>query len=321
MVPTKAEWGPRVPVLQFENVLKRFGEFTAVDDLSFEVAKGRVFGFLGRNGAGKTTSMRMVLDILRPTSGVIRVMGEAPGGEVRSRIGFLPEERGLYRKMSVVEIIAYFGELKSMTRGDATASAQRLVEALDLADWGAKPIDTLSKGMAQKVQLACAIVNGPELVILDEPFSGLDPVSQGALETTILDLAAKGSTVIFSTHVMQHAERLCDRLLLVSHGKKVFEGDQAEARAVLPARITLTAKVDPRSLPMVEAAEASAPDAEGWAQWQVTLKPGVPGASLLEACFETGVRLRQFDEHRASLHDVFIHLAGDEAADAQRSAA
>ena len=227
-----------MPVLEFSHVVKRFGDFTAVDDLSFAVDKGRVFGFLGRNGAGKTTSMRMVLDIIRPTSGAISVFGEAPGGPVRSRIGFLPEERGLYRRMTVVEIIAYFGELKGMTRADATWPRPNvLAEQLDLAEWGAKPIDTLSKGMAQKVQLACAIVNDPELVILDEPFSGLDPVSQGDLEATIQDLAAKGATVIFSTHVMQHAERLCDTLLLVSKGRKVFEGDQAQARAVpwLPA--------------------------------------------------------------------------------------
>jgi ABC-2 type transport system ATP-binding protein len=307
-----------VGVLEFDRVTKRFGDFTAVDDLSFSVDKGQVFGFLGRNGAGKTTSMRMVLDILRPTSGQIRVFGEAPGGPVRTRIGFLPEERGLYRRMTVVEIIAYFGQLKAMTQADATAAAHRLAERLDLAQWGAKPIDALSKGMAQKVQLACAIVNDPELVILDEPFSGLDPVSQGDLEATILDLAAKGATVIFSTHVMQHAERLCDRLLLISRGRKVFEGDQAEARGVLPARITLSTREDPRRLAFVDVAEPGTPDGEGWSQWEVTLKPGVPAAALLDACFEQGLRLRRFDEHKPSLHDVFLHLAGDEPA---RSAA
>jgi ABC-2 type transport system ATP-binding protein len=309
-------------VLEFDRVVKRFGEFTAVDDLSFSVGKGRVFGFLGRNGAGKTTAMRMVLDIIRPTSGEISVFGEAPGGPVRSRIGFLPEERGLYRRMNVVEIIAYFGELKSMNRADAPAAGKRLAEKFDLAQWGAKPVDALSKGMAQKVQLACAIVNDPELIILDEPFSGLDPVSQGDLEATILDLAKGGATVIFSTHVMQHAERLCDRLLLISHGRKVFEGDQAEARAVLPARVTLSTREDPRALAFVDHAEAGPPDDDGWSQWEVTLKPGTPAASLLDACFEKGVRLRRFDEHRPSLHDVFLHLAGDEpAADAGARAA
>src|SRR5436190_5692987 len=199
-----------------------------------------------------------------------------------------------------------------MSRADATAAGKRLAEQFDLAQWGAKPVDALSKGMAQKVQLACAIVNSPELIILDEPFSGLDPVSQGDLEATILDLAAKGATVIFSTHVMQHAERLCDRLLLISKGRKVFEGDQAEARAVLPARVTLSTREDPRTLSFVDHAEAGPPDAEGWSQWEVTLKTGTPAAALLDACFEKGLRLRRFDEHRPSLHDVFIHLAGDE---------
>jgi ABC-2 type transport system ATP-binding protein len=309
-------------VLEFRNVVKRFGEFTAVDDLSFAVEPGQVFGFLGRNGAGKTTSMRMVLDILRPSSGEISVLGEAPGGQGRKRIGFLPEERGLYRKMTVVDIITYFGELKAMSRADATAKAKSLAAQLGLADWGVKPVEALSKGMAQKVQLACAIVNDPDLVLLDEPFSGLDPVSQGDLEAIVQGLAAKGATVIFSTHVMQHAERLCDRLLLVSQGRKVFEGDQAAARAVLPARISLSAKQDPRGLPMVAQGEGGAPDAEGWADWDLTLKAGVPASALLDACFERGLRLRRFDEHRPSLHDVFIHLAGDEPVTAsERSAA
>jgi ABC-2 type transport system ATP-binding protein len=307
-----------MPVLSFERVVKLFGDFTAVDDLSFEVGEGRVFGFLGRNGAGKTTSMRMVLDILRPTSGEIRVLGQPPGGEVRSRIGFLPEERGLYKKMTVVEIVAYFGQLKGMPGSAAKAAAHRLAEQLDLAEWASKPIDALSKGMAQKVQLACAIVNDPALVILDEPFSGLDPISQGALEQTILDFAKRGATVIFSTHVMQHAERLCDRLLLISHGRKVFEGTQAEARGHLPARIGLSAREDPSQLPMVASAQGGAADPEGWRDWEVTLKPGLAASDLLDACFEKGLRLRRFDEHKASLHDVFLHLAGD---DAERSAA
>jgi ABC-2 type transport system ATP-binding protein len=307
-----------MPVLSFERVVKSFGDFTAVDDLSFEVGEGAVFGFLGRNGAGKTTSMRMVLDILRPTSGEIRVLDQPPGGEVRARIGFLPEERGLYKKMTVVEIVAYFGQLKGMTGSAAKASAQRLAEQLDLAEWAAKPIDTLSKGMAQKVQLACAIVNDPALVILDEPFSGLDPISQGALEQTILDFAKRGATVIFSTHVMQHAERLCDRLLLISHGRKVFEGTQVEARGHLPARISLTAREDPSQLPMVAAAQGGEVDADGWRDWEVVLKPGLVAGDLLDACFEKGFRLRRFDAHKASLHDVFLHLAGD---DAERSAA
>lgn len=313
-------------VLTFDRVVKRFGDFAAVDDLSFEVGEGRVFGFLGRNGAGKTTSLRMVLDIIQPTSGAISVLGQPPGGEVRKRIGFLPEERGLYRKMTVTDIVAYFGQLKGMSRQAALDKARTLAAGFDLAAWGDKPVDALSKGMAQKVQLACAIVNDPDLVILDEPFSGLDPVSQGALEDTILGLARGGATVIFSTHVMQHAERLCDRLLLLSKGRKVFEGDQAAARAVLPARIGVSAQADPRGLPMVAEAHGSAQDADGWSDWELTLKPGVQAAELLEACFERGLRLRRFDEHKPSLHEVFLHLAGDEPpggdrGEPQRSAA
>lgn len=315
-------------VLSFRSVTKRFGAFTAVDELSFEIPQGQVFGFLGRNGAGKTTSLRMVLDILQPTSGQIEVLGQAPGGDSRKQIGFLPEERGLYRRMTVLDTIRYFGELKAMTAHDAKASATALIDKLDLSAWAGKRVEQLSKGMAQKVQLASALVNSPRLVILDEPFSGLDPVSQGQLEQTIADFAATGATIVFSTHVMQHAERLCDRLLLLSRGRKVFEGTQSQARAMLPARLSLSALDDPSALPMIASAVAGPPGDDGWTAWEVLVKPGAQAQDVLEACFERGLKLRRFDEHKPSLHDVFIHLAGDdaqtngaEASTAQRSAA
>jgi ABC-2 type transport system ATP-binding protein len=300
-------------ILTFNQVVKRFGAVTAVDDLSFSAPEGRIFGFLGRNGAGKTTSLRMVLDILRPTSGSISVLGSPPGREVLSQIGFLPEERGLYRRMTAIDTIVYFARLKGMRAVDARAAAVRLLAQFDLSASGGKAVDGLSKGMAQKLQLACAIVTNPRLVILDEPFSGLDPISQGALEATIQALAKQGSTVVFSTHVMQHAERLCDRLLLLSRGRKVFEGSQEQARGLLPARISLIAKSDPSSLAMVAEAVAGETD-DGWTRWTVSLRQGANGADLLEACFDQGLTLRGFDEHRPSLHDVFLHVAGDEPA-------
>lgn len=299
-------------VLTLDHVVKRFGAFTAVNDLSFDVPEGRIFGFLGRNGAGKTTSLRMVLDILRPDSGTITVLGEAPGPAVQSRIGFLPEERGLYRRMTAIDTIVFFGRLKGMSAGDAKAAGLKLLDRFELSASSKNTVDGLSKGMAQKLQLACAIVNSPKLVILDEPFSGLDPISQGALEQTILDLAKGGSTVVFSTHVMQHAERLCHRLLLLSKGRKVFEGTQAEARKLLPARISLLARTDPASLGLVAASEVTGKE-DGWTRYEVSLAPGAEPSALLEACFDQGFKLRDFQEHRASLHDVFLHVAGDEA--------
>ncbi len=297
-------------VLLLDNVTKRFGDFTAVDGLSFAVPQGGVFGFLGGNGAGKTTSLRMALDILRPTSGRIEVLGAAPSRENAAQIGFLPEERGLYRRMSVLDTVVYFGRLKRMDAGAARKAAIGLIERLDLQDRAKTPVANLSKGLAQKVQLAAALVNSPTLLLLDEPFSGLDPVNQGVLEDVIRELARGGSTVIFSTHVMQHAERLCDRLLLLARGRKVFEGTQDEARSALPSRLTLTCRADPKTLPGVTSAASLGPAKDGWTRFDVTLQPGADPGDLLETCTAQSFPLRGFDIHSPALHEVFIHLVG-----------
>ena len=271
--------------------------------------EGGVFGFLGGNGAGKTTSLRMALDILRPTSGRIEILGRSPGRENASQIGFLPEERGLYRRMKVLETIVYFGELKGMDAASATTEGKRLIERFGLAEWTKSTVDKLSKGMQQKVQVAAAMVNAPRLLILDEPFSGLDPVNQQVLEDLVLEMANKGTTVVFSTHVMQHAERMTNRLLLLARGKKVFEGTQEEARARLPGRLSITSQADPSSLPGVLRATRTG-GADGWSDWNVELKPGSDQGSLLQQCTNNGFVLRRFESHRPSLHDVFIQLVG-----------
>jgi ABC-2 type transport system ATP-binding protein len=296
--------------LVLDQVVKRFGDFTAVDGLSFSVPEGGVFGFLGGNGAGKTTSVRMMLDILRPDSGNIEVLGRVPSRANAPQVGFLPEERGLYRLMTVMDTVVYFGRLKGMSAADAARNATALIERLGLSTWAKTTLDKLSKGMSQKVQLATALVNRPRLLILDEPFSGLDPVNQGVLEEIVLEMARGGATVIFSTHVMQHAERLSDRLLLLARGRKVFEGTQAEARAQLPPRLTLIAQADPGQLPGVAGAIAAGLPENGWQQWDVTLVPGQDAGGLLQHCTENGFALRGFDLHRPSLHDVFLHLVG-----------
>ena len=298
------------PALVFENVSKRFGAFTAVSDLSFSVAEGGVFGFLGGNGAGKTTSLRMALDILRPSDGRIEILGAAPSREHAREIGFLPEERGLYRTMKVLDTVVYFARLKGMDAPAARKAALALLERLDLADWVKTPISKLSKGMAQKVQLVTALVNSPKLLLLDEPFSGLDPVNQAVLEQEIVNAARGGATVVFSTHVMQHAERLCDRLLLLARGRKVFEGTQEEARGSLPSRVVLTARTDPKHLPGVASSTALGVEGEGWSQFAVELRPGSNPADVLEACTREGFALRRFDVNRPTLHEVFIHLVG-----------
>ncbi|MFL6737156.1 MAG: ABC transporter ATP-binding protein [Sphingomonas sp.] len=289
---------------------KRFDQVLAVDNLSFSVEPGTVFGFLGGNGAGKTTSLRMVLDIIRPTSGRIEVLGRAPGRLNAPEIGFLPEERGLYRQMSALDVITYFGRLKGMALADAKREGAALLDRFGLAANARSNVDKLSKGMAQKVQLATALVNRPRLLILDEPFSGLDPVNQGLLEEEIRRMSAAGSTVVFSTHVMQHAERLCDRLLLLARGRKKFEGTLEEARAELPARLMIIAKKDPSELTGVEAVEDAGPAETGWRRWDVRLVPGVAPGDLLERCVAEQFPLRRFEQVHVSLHDVFVHIVG-----------
>ena len=296
--------------LRLEGVGKRFGDFTAVEDLGFAVTPGEVFGFLGGNGAGKTTSLRMVLDILRPDTGSIAVLGRAPGRGNSAQLGFLPEERGLYRQMTAIDTIVYFGRLKGMSAADARREGLALLERFGLAAFARTTVDKLSKGMAQKVQLATAVVNRPALLILDEPFSGLDPVNQGLLEDEIVRAARQGAAVVFSTHVMQHAERLCDRLLLLARGRKLFEGTQDEARATLPAQLSLVSREAPMSLDGVSEAHETGALGDGWSSWDVRLEPGRDPGELLERCTAQGFALRRFEQRRPSLHDVFLHIVG-----------
>ncbi|MFL6774951.1 MAG: ABC transporter ATP-binding protein [Sphingomicrobium sp.] len=297
-------------VLTLDRVTKKFDQTTAVNELSFFVDEGEVFGFLGGNGAGKTTSLRMVLDIIRPTEGRIEVLGRSPGRANAPEIGFLPEERGLYRQMTALDTIAYFGRLKGMTSADARREGSALLDRFGLSANAKSTIDKLSKGMAQKVQLATAVVNRPRLLILDEPFSGLDPVNQGLLEDEIRRLSSAGSTVVFSTHVMQHAERLCDRLLLLARGRKKFEGTLEQARSELPARLSVVAKEDPIRLNGVENAEDRGPAEEGWRRFDVQLAAGVVPGDVLEQCVARQFALRRFEQQQASLHDVFVHIVG-----------
>lgn len=300
------------PILEIRHLVKRFDQLLAVDDLSFSVEAGEIFGFLGGNGAGKTTTLRMVLDILRPTSGDIALFGDAPSRRVASRIGFLPEERGLYSGMSAIETIVYFGRLKGLDEGLARRRGLDLLERFELAERAKSKIGDMSKGMAQKVQLATALVNEPDLLMLDEPFSGLDPVNQGLLEEEILSASRRGAAVIFSTHVMQHAERLCDRLLLLRKGRKRFEGTIDEARAQLPARLSAVAKADLSGLPGVSGATSTPSADPEWREWSLQFSPGVDPAEVLEHCTANGIALRRWDHHQASLHDVFVQLVGPE---------
>ena len=307
-------------VLKVSGLTKRFGDVLAVDDLSFAVEPGEIFGFLGGNGAGKTTTLRMVLDIIRPTSGSIELLGSAPDRRSASTIGFLPEERGLYSNMSAIEVITYFGQLKQMAKADARAHGMELLTRFDLGTRAKAKISEMSKGMAQKVQLATALVNRPRLLILDEPFSGLDPVNQGLLEEEILRASRGGAAVVFSTHVMQHAERLCQRLLLLRRGRKRFEGTPDEARAQLPSTIDAVAPAAIADIPGVRHATRLRAMDNGFSEWTLDLAPGIAAEDVLQHATGRGLPLRRFEERRATLHDVFVHLVGDEGLEAEARA-
>ena len=305
--------------LELRGVSKRYGDFTAVRDLSLDIPAGSIYGFLGPNGAGKTTTIRMVLDIIQPSSGSITVLGAPSALQVRERIGYLPEEKGLYKKMKAWAIIAYFASLKGMNRREAKRRAFELLERYGLKDFASARTEALSKGMGQKVQVLASIAHDPDFVILDEPFSGLDPVNQQVMEEVIQDLNRRGSTIIFSTHVMAHAERICDRILLIAKGSKVFDGTLEEARRLVPRKVRIRTADDVaglRGLPGVQSLQP-VEQADGSREvWDVYLDEQGSAEEVLQFCFEHRIRLLAFDRSEPSLHDVFVHLVGPEAREA-----
>ncbi|MFI4936710.1 MAG: ABC transporter ATP-binding protein [Caulobacterales bacterium] len=302
--------------LSLSGVTKRYGAFTAVRDLSFDVKAGTILGFLGPNGAGKTTTLRMILGLVTPSAGEVHVLGETDARRVRSRIGFLPEERGLYRRMTPVGAIAFLASLKGVPAGEARRKARAQLEAHGLGEAANRQIRALSKGMAQKVQLLSALAHDPELVILDEPFSGLDPVNQQELETMIRNLAKRGATVIFSTHVMQHAERLCDQVVLIAGGRKVFDGAVADACAAAPRTLVLEGALTADALagaPGITGVAAETLD-DGKLRLTASLAPGAPVQAALKAAFARDLDITRLELKEPHLHDAFIVLTEKAAA-------
>ncbi len=299
--------------LEVRGVTKLFGDFRAVDDVSFSLPAGSIYGFLGPNGAGKTTTIRMILEIIKPTSGSISVLGHSSALEVRQRIGYLPEEKGLYKKMKCWSVIAYFATLKGLSRKAAKQRAFELLERYGLKDFATKPTEALSKGMGQKVQMLASIAHDPEFVILDEPFSGLDPVNQQVMEDIIRDMAKRGRTVLFSTHVMQHAERLCDRILLMAKGRKIFDGTLAEAKRIIPRRVRIETEDD--IAPLRELGDVVSVTKSD-ANWELELRENADPQAILQTCFARGIRLHSFNQSDPTLHEVFMRLVGPDAKEA-----
>jgi ABC-2 type transport system ATP-binding protein len=303
--------------LEAEGLVKRFGARTAVGGLSFAAPRGAIYGVLGPNGAGKTTTLRMLVGVLKPDAGGIAIGGAPLTREALRRVGYLPEDRGLYRNMSARAAVAYLAQLKGVPSRTAYKRADLLLAAQGLGKVRHRKIKTYSKGMAQKVQVIAALAHEPDLIILDEPFSGLDPVSQRGLEDTIRAQAAAGRTVLFSTHVMEHAERLCDRILLINGGRKAFEGAVQEALAFAPSvamletdgDFDLAAALRERGFNIVsDGAE------HGSRRWRAQLENGMGSRQLLSACVEAGAPLSLFEPARASLYEAFVALVGGEAA-------
>ncbi len=298
------------PSLELRDVRKAFGDFVAVDSVSMAVPPGTIFGLLGPNGAGKTTTIRMIMDIIAPDSGEVLLSGRPRSAKDLERIGYLPEERGLYRKMTVLEQLAFLGELHGLTRSDATARAETWLERLDLADRAKAKVEELSKGMQQKVQLAGTVLHDPEVVILDEPFSGLDPINQGLFKDVLARFKTAGRTILFSTHVMEQAEKLCDHICLISKGRAILEGELAEIKRRLGGnsyRAVARGELDRAGeVPGVEAAVV------GDGEMKLLLAAGADSAQVLRE-LTSFLEVREFRSEEPDLSEIFIKAVRDAA--------
>ncbi len=287
-------------VVVVERVQKAYASVEAVKDLSLEVQRGEIFGLLGPNGAGKTTTIRILMDIIKPDAGIVRVFGQAPGA-ARDRVGYLPEERGLYRNLRVDECLTYLGQLKGMTRLAAQQRAVDLLARVELSEWARKKVQDLSRGMQQKVQLIASLLHSPSLVVLDEPFQGLDPVNAEMVREIIRDLRAQSVTVVLSAHEMSQVEALCDRIVLIDHGRAVLDGVLADLkRQFAPNALEVSPPLPLDGWPEVERTETNQQSQT------VFLRPSATPRDLLRKIFEAGLAVDRFQTASATLEQIFI---------------
>jgi ABC-2 type transport system ATP-binding protein len=293
------------------HISKTYGNFRAVDDLTFEVYSGEVFAMLGPNGAGKSTTIRMILDILKPDSGSIAVLGSPINDAIKDRIGYLPEERGLYRNVPVLEMMVYLGTLKGMKSGEARQRSLEYLKQLDLADYANKKVSELSKGMQQKVQFAVTVLHNPDLIIIDEPFSGLDPVNTLVVQELLLNFKKRGGAVVMSTHQMYQVEEMADRLLMINRGQQKLYGPVNEVRNkyALPA-VIVEGEGNWATLSGVDRIE---PSENGRMGELLYLKPSVtPDAVLMEMARREDMHVRRFELAVPRLNDIFIQVVEGE---------
>ena len=300
-------------VIRLDHVTKRFGDFVAVNDLSLAVPRGCIYGFLGQNGAGKTTTLRMITGIFMPDSGTVTVLGQPNAESIKERLGYLPEEKGLYKKMKVGEIVTYFGRLKGLDKKTARTRAHQLLTRYGLGDRINAKCETLSKGMGQKVQVIGTLVHEPELIVLDEPFSGLDPVNVDLLRDLIITLKREGKTVLFSTHVMEQAEQICDHIIMIHRGTKRLDGTLSQVRSAGERGIRLDYDGDGsilaglRGVRRVNDANKSA---------EIFVNAGVDPQDILSQLVGKLV-IRRFDLSEPSLHEVFVRTVSEAEAEAK----
>src|SRR5437773_2401709 len=299
------------PTLVLDHVSKSFGDFTAVDDLSLHVRAGRVFGLIGPNGAGKTTTIRMIVNITSPDSGRVELFGQPMSTAMQDRIGYLPEERGLYKRMKVGEQLRFFAELKDLRGPEAEKRIDGWLKKLQLSDWKEKRTKELSKGMQQKVQFITAVIHDPDLVILDEPFSGLDPVNVELMRETILEQKAAGKTIILSTHQMEIAEKLCDDVCMINRAHKVLDGRLREIRRSF-SRNAVALQFEGGD-GLLNDPELVANIRQKGEDTEVLLVPGASPQTLLKRLIESGTNVSKFELVEPSLHDIFIEKVRETA--------
>jgi len=290
--------------IRLTDVTKRFNGVLAVDHLTLAVPAGSIYGFIGPNGSGKTTTLRMIMNILLPDEGQISVLGSQASGAARDRVSYLPEERGLYKKMTVRRLLRYYGQLKGRSIGEIDPVIDDWMPRMGMQGWGEKKIETLSKGMSQKVQFVAAVVSKPELLILDEPFSGLDPVNAESLKDAVLEMRRRGTTVVFSTHDMTTAEKMCDRIFMIFKGRKVLDGSLEEIQAQYgfdTVRLrTAGGAAALAGMPGIDVVN-------DYGQLQEIRLTCDPQGFLQQLCAKTAVN--HFEITRPSLHDIFVRIA------------
>jgi ABC-2 type transport system ATP-binding protein len=302
--------------LELRDLQKRYGDFVAVANISLATPPGVIFGLLGPNGAGKTTTLRMIMDILAPDAGEILMFGRPRRAEDLLRVGYLPEERGLYRKMTVVDQLLFLAEIHGLKRRQALPAIRGWLARVELVDWERKKIEELSKGMQQKIQLIGTVLHEPEILILDEPFSGLDPINQALFKDLLLDYRRQGKTILFSTHGMEQAEKLCDHIGLISHGRVVLAGELREIKRRLGGNsYRLVADGDLSrlpGLPQVEQVVERPGGIGGTGEVRVMLRPGASGSDLLRQLVEF-LEVREFRSEEPDLEEIFIKAVRDAA--------